>query len=304
MSWLAVVTATIDNERAAPCISSWLTQATQGIDLYIVRQTVQRADWYRCVSQRTSNQVLLYDSREILGVVPAFARGVQKALEDGHAIIACLHDDLEIEQPGWDDDVRQVFKVCPHAGLVGFGGAMGLGDDDIYKTPYNPMQLVRKRFGSNMRHAEAHGERWEVPYRVAVLDGFSQIGLRNYWLGRHHSSPGSGSLIPGNHLEGPANLFTTLQEAGVIHHAYDAALGAYARRLGYQVWFTPVKVHHHGGLTAVADPRYHEWASHLPSYQRTTREGLTPVARGDQAIWERSHQIVYEMFRGVLPIRV
>lgn len=299
MNRLAIVTATIDLERAMPYVTSWLS-AAQGVDLYIVRQTMRRADWERAMFLGP-HRVFTYDSREILGVVPAFNLGLTQALRDGHQIIACFHDDLLIEEPVWDETVVHLFKACPRAGLMGFGGAKGLGEDGIYQTPYNPMQLVRKQFISNMRHAEAHGMRVEVACPVACLDGFSQIGLAAYWQGKPRPTHVPETQHHPGRPEG--NLFAALQTLGVVHHAYDAALGAFAALQGWQVWYAPVKVHHHGGLTAVADSRYLEWARAHYSYEDLERPEAG-MAEGDAAFWQKSHRVVYELCRGVLPIRV
>lgn len=220
----------------------------------------------------------------ILGVVPAFALGVEKALEEGAEIIACFHDDLLMEQDGWDDTVVNLFKACPRAGLCGFGGAKGLGSDDLYKAPYDPMQLARQGFRSNMRHAEAHGIRSEVAEPVACLDGFSQIGRADFWRGC------SVGTAPIEHQAPNTNLFTKLQCWGIIHHFYDGMLGAFAKRHGYLVWYLPVQCHHFGGQTAVGDARYTEWAQHQDP-------------KGDGGFWERAHTLGYEQFRDVLPIR-
>lgn len=291
---LAVVTATIDFPRAEPFIRSWVELAAKPIDVYIVGQGQTNRDWE--VIARYNNATMYgFHHREILGVVPAFARGVEQALHDGAPIIAALHDDLEIEQEGWDEEVVRLFKACPRAGLCGFGGARGLGEEFIYQRPYDPMQLVRKQFGSNMRHAEAHGERWTAAQPVACLDGFSQIGLRGFWQGLNHTTVAheGADTKPGQ------NLFKVMETVGMVHHAYDAALGCFAKALGYQVWYVPVACHHHGGLTAVADPRYHEWANEFKLVNAVN--GME--AQGDNAYWIQSHKIVYEMFRNVLPIR-
>jgi hypothetical protein len=128
--------------------------------------------------------------------------------------------------------------------------------------------------------------------RVSVLDGFSQIGRREYWEGMHQQA----SVSPV--LEG--NLFALMQRWGIIHHAYDAALGCFAKRLGWEVWMLPVACHHHGGLTAVANSRYHAWANDRPLYA----DHRGKVHRGDQAFWARAHRIVYDQFTDVLPLRV
>jgi hypothetical protein len=297
---LAVVSATIDLDRALACFNSWRDRSVAPIDYYIVEQGRGPRDW----EQRDASpkgRLFGMEHRQILGVVPAFARGVAQALHDGAQIVACLHDDLEIEQDGWDEDVVRLFKACPRAGLCGFGGGTGLGASDIYQTPYNPMQLARQRFGSNMRHAEAHGERWTAAQPVACLDGFSQIGTWEFWRGLTRSTLATGA---GHQIfldDQPTNLFAVMESYGIIHHAYDAALGAYAARHGYQVWFLPVACHHYGGRTAVADDRYTQWAkAHVPP-QHDQQGNL---AEGDTAAWLQAHQWTYNEFRDILPIRV
>lgn len=292
---LAVVTATIDYPRAKECIKGWWMHAAQTPATYIVGQGGFRPGWDKDHGVSPFGPMLnFYGSDEILGVVPAFQIGVKRALEDGHDLIACLHDDLEISEPGWDQRVRQLFTTCPRAGLAGFGGGKGLGSDNIYKVPYDPMQLARQDFISNMRDAERHGRRVTAPEPVACLDGFSQIGRREYWRGQNASYPqaGTDSLAGGN-------LYHILELADVVHHAYDAWLGAMAHQLGWEVWFLPVACHHHGGLTAVADPRYQEWANHFHLHDAMTGSEY----QGDVAYWVKSHQVVYELCRHILPIR-
>jgi hypothetical protein len=84
---------------------------------------------------------------------------------------------------------------------------------------------------------------------------------------------------------------TQMFQWGITHHAYDSALGAWAKRLGWEVWMLPVRCTHFGGRTAVGDPRYAEWAE-------------TVVPGGDATFHTMAHQIVYEQFRAELPIRV
>lgn len=299
MSRLAVVTASLDLERAAGCVQSWRSHAVAPPPVYVVSQaqheTVLRTGtWVRSSADLEDQlQVRFYKSVDILGVVPAFAIGVQRALEDGHEIIACLHDDLEIQEPRWDETVSRLFRACPRAGLCGFGGAKGLGDPDIYQTPYNPHQLARREFRSNMRDAEAHGVRSQVAEPVACLDGFSQIGLASFWRQQKLGVPvyeGTGR---------PLNLFEVMQQWGVTHHFYDGMLGCFAKRLGYQVWYLPIACHHSGGATAVGDKRYQKWANAQP----ITRDSRGHMAGGDQGFWLKAHQVGYDEFKDVLPIR-
>ena len=291
---LAIVTATLDVTRATPCMQTWTRHATVWPAVYGVQQLcpgVQQLcphdhvhdQW---VQYQDHNWMHSYCTSTVLGVVPAFAIGVQKALEDGAEVIACLHDDLEILRPGWDEMVLDVFAKEPQVGLVGFGGGTGLGAWDIYRTPYNPMQLARQDFVSNMVDAEAHGRRSTRVERVACLDGFSQIGRREFWEGQ--VNPHAGITTPPTYQA--EMLFSIMQGWGVTHHFYDGMLGCFAKRLGWEVLMLPVACRHYGGRTAVGDARYAEWA-------------LTQDPRGDGGFWDTAHRIGYEQFRDVLPIR-
>lgn len=308
---MAIVTATAHSIQSQECRVSWTSRqrGTPSPQLYTVvngQELTVPEGW-----GENAFGMQVYYSPTFLGVVPAFAIGVQKALDDGYDLIACLHDDLLIEQDGWNQEVYRIFKTCPKAGLVGFGGGLGLADPQIYQKPYDPMQLARRGFISNMRDAEAHGTRVTSAQPIAVLDGFSQIGTKEYWrglpqVGRQtvtrcpgcQSSGFSVSATPGrcqfcDGFEGGArewnNLFSLMESWGLVHHAYDAALGAFAKQLGYQVWLCPIACHHYGGRTAVGNAEYQAWA-----------RKQTPA--GDQGFWREAHRIVYDKFRGVLPI--
>jgi hypothetical protein len=311
---VAIVTATTNPERSARCRHHWPLCFQDPVDIYTVFNGVedgQAEGWFVGVPVQMGKRYGYY-SREILGVVPAFAIGVQKALEKGADIIACFHDDLEIYDYATGRSIEQFFTKHPTCGLLGFGGGRGLGTADIYQTPYNPMQLARVDFISNMKDAEAHGRRVLVPTQVACLDGFSQVGRREFWEGYQHTPPVG---IPEwdmtdyrktEYLAQPrdrANLFQIMQQDGVIHHGYDGMLGCWAKRLDWQVWMLPIACSHLGGQTAVGDPRYHQWADQYA--QSTDRlDGITEEGTGDQILWLRSHRIWYAHYLDVLPIRL
>ena len=267
---LCVVTATTDLARSKDCIDSWHARAAYDWPFSLI------------LNGRT-------DGEPHLGVVPAFAQGMTAALATPAQIICCLHDDVLIEEDGWDARIVEWFEQHPACGLAGFGGGRGLGAADIYQVPYDPMQLARQDFISNMRDAEAHGRRVTEATRVRCLDGFSQVGRREYWQHCHVTK--LRQLGRSNRLAAPdaPNLFQRLADLGVVHHAYDAALGCYAARMGWQTWMLPVACHHFGGRTAVADQDYHRWA-----------KGQHPD--GDQGFWQRAHKLVYEEFRDQLPL--
>ncbi len=274
-----IVTATAGQDKADECFMSWYRRSNDAA-LVVVEQG-EHGD--RCnLAMRAHEVKITLSTDDYLGPVPAFKLGVDLALQitapDG--IIACLHDDLLIEEDQWDAKVMAYFNQHPEVGLLGFGGGTGLGAEDIYQVPYNPMQLARQDFVSNMRDAEAHGRRVTVPTRVACLDGFSQIGRAKYWAG-----------VPvGSATQQYPRPLHVLEECGVIHHAYDAYLGAVAAERSWHVTMLPIACHHYGGQTAVADGAYTDWAS------RKTEDG-------DMGFWQQSHRTVYDLLRNVLPLR-
>jgi len=204
------------------------------------------------------------------------------ALEHTDAEIICaLHDDLEIQQEGWVEEVERLFRRRLTCGLAGFGGAVGLGSDQIYQTPYDPMQLARIGFRSNLVDAEVHGLRSVLSERVACLDGFSQIGRREFFEGWTSTGGPQHHERPWEYLDGH----------GIVHHCYDSLLGCLAARLGWEAWYLPIRCRHYGGQTAVADAGYQSWAKQQ-------------IPEGDQGYWQQSHKRGYELFRDVLPIRV
>ena len=268
---LGVVTATTDRQRAQSCVNSWFDTTKLPFDFEVIFNGGGFGDY--------------------LGTVKAFRQGVDNLLAKDCEVIACFHDDLEITEPWWDQKILRHFDRQPACGLAGFGGAIGLGSDRIYVDPYDPMQLARIGFRSNMKDAEAHGMRSLYPERVACLDGFSQIGRRAFWEGKFYTTDlDVGEVDDGQPTAGPTP-WLYLEGLGVVHHFYDGMLGCLARRYGWETWYLPVGCIHYGGRTAVGDRGYQDWAK--------TQNGV-----GDEAFWQQAHRIGYDHFRDVLPLRV
>ena len=150
------------------------------------------------------------------------------------SVLAFIHDDVEIYEDGWDERVLREFDE-PTVGVVGFGGATGLGTPGLYKTPYRLQQLARTNYASNVTDAEVHGSRFTGERDVAVLDGFSMI-VRRELLDKVGG-------WPVDHL---------------AFHCYDTWLCCMARRHGYRTRLVGVRCHHFGGQTSTTSV-YNEW---------------------------------------------
>ncbi len=239
---LAIVTASLDLGRSQACRDSWADRAVYDYTTYGIAGTY--------------------------GVVPAFAQGVALAFAEGAEAVVCLHDDVRIEEDDWDLQVLEA--LARGVKFAGFGGGTQLGSADLYHTPYDPMQLARGGFVSNLRDAEAHGRRSRSPEQCVVFDGFCQIGTKD-WFGV---------------------AWQTLAKSGYIHHWYDGALACLAARAHVQPGLMiPVACHHYGGQTAVGSAAYQAWAR-------------TQHPEGDQGFWLASHAKGYEQFGDVLPFTV
>lgn len=188
-------------------------------------------------------------------------------------LLAYLHDDVLCHEQDWDTRVLKEFED-PTVGLVGFGGALRHGTDDIYKTPYRLQQLARDGYLSNTDDAEVHGQRFMGECDVSVLDGFALIVRREVldraWL-RTDPSFRSGW---------PVGKF--------FLHSYDYYLCCMARRLGFRIRVVGIRCHHLGGATSTT-PAYQQW--------------LAARGTNDVEDHERSHRWIYSEFKDVLPWR-
>ncbi len=261
-----IVTATLSPARAADCFTSWISRASQRYPVVVVWSSLPEVP-SSCPSSRWSCfPDLTLVTRDGGGVVPSFAAGVTRAALDGARAILCLHSDLLIEEDDWD--LHLLKALDQRVRYAGFAGGRGLGDPQIYRTPYDPHQLARRDFVSNPREAEQHGRRGTSPERCVVFDELAVFGTTDWFAPAWH----------------------TMAASGLVHHCYGAFLAILAHHANAQPgWMLPVRCHHHGGREAVALPAYQDWAH--------TQDTL-----GDAGFWNRAHEIVYDAGRSVLPL--
>src|ERR1043166_126238 len=112
-------------------------------------------------------------------MVSAFEH-LSESLRLAEPVTAFMHDDCEIHDPDWPAKVEAEF-ADPKVAVVGLGGALGLGDPDLYKTASAPRQLARRDYFSNQTDWQVHGSRETGSRNVAVVDGFF-IAIRTSFL--------------------------------------------------------------------------------------------------------------------------
>lgn len=158
-------------------------------------------------------------------------------------VIALIHDDVVIHEPNWDLRVLKEFED-PTVGMVGFGGARGHGDPQMYHVPYEMNQFARRGFMSNMRNAEAHGARFTGERDVAVFDGFALFVRRKI-------------------LE-KAGGWPDQEKTGINYWCYDYWISMEVRRQGYRNRLVGVDCDHLGGKSPSILPnedidKAHRW---------------------------------------------
>lgn len=198
-----------------------------------------------------------------IGVVPAMQKVFEANADED--IICFVHDDVTVYDSNWNSRVRAEFDD-PKAAVVGFGGATGIGVDDIYKTRYQIEQLQRINYASNQRDWEVHGSYEAGTKDVAVVDGFF-MAVRVSFL----REIGGFKWFPHR------------------FHCYDTALCVMAHRKGYKVRMVGVECTHHGGSVSTT-----------PEYKKWCLENGTTMEREH----EEPHRWMYEFFRNELPLRV
>jgi GT2 family glycosyltransferase len=163
-----------------------------------------------------------------LGVVRSY-QWIYERVPSDCDVLAYVHDDVEVYEPGWDERVLLEFND-PKVAIVGFGGALGHGSPTLYKTPYRVQDLARHWYRSNTRDAEVHGERFVGSGNAVFCDGFA-LCIRRSFLDR---------------IGGWTQLIGKVDFIG-----YDMAICALARRYGYKIRVVGIDCRHYGGGTSV-----------------------------------------------------
>lgn len=181
-------------------------------------------------------------------------------------VLIYLHDDVSLHDSNWLERIMLVFKARDRCVAVGLGGALALGNHNLYRTPYNIWDLARRGYASNQVDAEVHGQRFTGVRRVAVLDAFC-MAVRTDWL----RSRGG---WPVKHL---------------TFHCLDLWLACEAARDKKEIWMVGASCTHHGGGSSTTE-----------AYAKA------PWLQGGSMETDHTepHLFLYNKYRDVLPIEV
>jgi len=192
-----------------------------------------------------------------------YDRALATACRDDTKVLVYIHSDLEILGPSIDRVMALMAK--PNVVAVGLGGALGLGNRDLYRKPYQIFNMARNDYRSNQVDAETHGKRFTGECRVAVLDAFF-MAVSVEWLASVGGWP-----------------------TQLTHHCLDTWIACQAARDGKEIWMAGVLCNHKGGGTSTKEA--YEKAPWLQG-------GTT---RSDH---ELPHRWLWDTYRDVLPIEV
>jgi len=213
----------------------------------------------------------------------------QGALDTTKAdIIIYMHNDLEINDPDWLDKVLHIFQisdaVAPKDGrvvAVGLGGALALGNMDLYRKSFDIRNMARRRYASNQDDAEFHGERFTEVRRVAVIEQFF-MAIRTDWLRKRLTRKVATKASPYDYEMG----WPTTK---LFHHGLDMWVACEAARSGDRIYMNGISCHHHGGGVSVSE-----------SYNKAKwLGGRTPAEEHRD-----SHLWLANQYTDVLPIEV
>jgi GT2 family glycosyltransferase len=193
----------------------------------MVVATLWQPEWSRCVRSWCATAEGMLTINVISGqrILNAYEQGSMMAFEP---VLGFVHDDVVIHENGWDSRVLHQFRD-PKVAMVGFGGALGHGHPDLYKTNgLHIPNMARQNFRSNMRSADQHVERFNGACDVAVLDGFA-VFIRKRFLDDIGGWP---------------------QDGRVSYFMYTEFMCLMARRHGWKVRIVGVDCEHLGGRSS------------------------------------------------------
>lgn len=265
---ICVVIPIIDEfEMTNECIASFKDNANHSLKFLIIDNGSKKR------FEHPDKNVRVVRHNKNKGVLASLQEGYEIVKKTGYGdIIFFSHNDVFIHEKGWDDRVLEVFNTYQSAGIIGFGGAKGIGTPRIYRREYIKGDMARINFMSNMINAEDHGQRRTNIEEVSVIDGFSLI-VKVDTL----------DVIGGFDMGYP------------MHHMYDNDICLEAIHHGFKNYMIGVSCEHRGGMTSTR-----------PAYMESAKKHIKEkygedVENGDAAVHDKAHEYFYKKWRDKEP---
>jgi GT2 family glycosyltransferase len=218
-------------------------------------------------------RVRVHRNEANVGTYPVFAQALARGR--GWDLLAILHTDLWIHEPGWDARVRAAFATDERLGLLGF-----VGSDEIDSSGGRGQGTMLNFSGVGMATpAEDHGRRIGDLRPAAVVDGCAMILRRD-----------------------------ALEDVGIRpdfppHHFYDRLISCQLLERGWHIGVLGVACDHLGNQTAGRQPGWPALA------EAWAREHGIPAHNGgwDAAVFfeaERQFLTEWRDRKRFIPVRV
>lgn len=212
------------------------------------------------------------------GVLATFKQGYSLATGD---VICFIHNDVLIQEKGWDVKVWQAFEQHPQLGLAGLFGAVGVGNNG------GRVRSQSKMLGVEWGKCDCHDVAW-----------------------KHHSEYIDG-LSPATILDGVGMFFTrdalkALTETDMFddwrapHHFYDRIMPLKLIDKGFKVASLGIGFDHWSGATANSSQTYNDLALKWAQDNGAYVDWLNP----DQMVYNAAEVQFFEEFGHRIPCSV
>jgi glycosyltransferase involved in cell wall biosynthesis len=162
-----------------------------------------------------------------IGVFPALLQGLAATSND---IVLTMHNDVLLQERGYDARILNEFAIDPKLGIAGFFGGRGVGYDGGRSHPESNMQGIE--WG---QHGSIHGHVQTHKHPAVVFDSLALILRKSIFY----------KVFP------PEDLAIIAP-----HHWFDRIVTLGIVTAGYHALTIGVAFDHYGGGTSVANPEF------------------------------------------------
>jgi len=223
------------------------------------------------------NLVYVFNNKNI-GVLPTFKQGLEKSSGE---IVCFMHNDVLLQERGWDEKVAGVFADNERLGLAGLFGAVGVGDNG------GRIRSMSKMQGAEWGICACHEFAWQ--HHSEYLDGMHPATILD----------GVGMFFRREALEDLVNS-DMFADWRAPHHFYDRIMPLKLVDKGWKVATIGIGFDHWSGATANSSTVYNDTATEWLKSQDKYEEGR-PV---DQQVYDIAEQQFFAEFRHRLPCTV